>query len=199
VTFAFTGAGVNKLRQRLSDNNLALLDAIEQVHHMAIRDELTGLFNRRHVMDLLKQQKALADSGGYAFCICYLDLDHFKQINDNFGHGVGDQVLIRFSQVMASILRDADDCGRLGGEEFIMILSRTELENAAAVAERLRHSLSQASFSDLSDKLSVTVSIGITEYKQDESIEHALSRADNALYQAKQGGRDQVVTCDSDA
>lgn len=193
LAFCVTGAGINALRSSLSGKNAALGEALEKVREMAIRDELTGLFNRRHIMEVLQQQQALADSGDYRFCLCYLDLDHFKQINDSHGHGVGDLVLRRFARLVNEVLRDADYTGRLGGEEFILVLSQTGLAEAWQVAERLRQRLQEQSFFDLHPQLRVTVSIGVSEYRMGEQIDDALNRADACLYQAKSGGRNRVV------
>lgn len=191
--FAVTGTSINRLRNRLSGKNEELGHALEQVREMAIRDELTGLFNRRHIMDILKQQKALADSGGYNFCICYLDLDHFKSINDTWGHGAGDQVLKRFAAMVHDSLREADYTGRLGGEEFVLVLSQARVPEAWQVCERLRLRLANTRFDDVQEGLSVTVSTGIAEYRPGEDIDETLQRADACLYAAKNGGRNQVV------
>lgn len=191
--FVVTGASINALRSSLSGKNEELGKALEMVRDMAIRDELTGLFNRRHIMEILQQQQALADSGDYRFCLCYLDLDHFKPINDTYGHGVGDQVLRRFARLVHDSLREADYTGRLGGEEFVLVLSQTGLEEAWQVAERLRLSLEKQLFNDLHPDLRVTVSIGISEYRMGEQIEDALNRADGCLYKAKEGGRNRVI------
>lgn len=193
VAFCVTGAGINALRTSLSGKNAALGEALETVREMAIRDELTGLFNRRHIMEILQQQQALADSGDYRFCLCYIDLDHFKQINDTYGHGVGDQVLRRFARLVHEVLREADYTGRLGGEEFVLVLSQTGLDEAWQVAERLRLRLQEQSFSDLHSQLRVTISIGVSEYRMGEQIDETLHRADTCLYQAKSNGRNQVV------
>jgi diguanylate cyclase (GGDEF)-like protein len=193
VGFVLTGSVINALRTSLAGKNTELADALKQVRDMAIRDELTGLFNRRHIMEILGQQQALADSGDYCFSICYLDLDHFKPINDRYGHGVGDQVLSRFALVAREVLREADYIGRLGGEEFVLVLPGTDRVEACQVAERLRRTLAQASFTDLGEGLDVTVSAGVAEYRSGEDLDMVLARADASLYLAKQSGRNQVV------
>lgn len=194
VGFVLTGSLINALRTRLSEKNRELAEALEQVREMAIRDELTGLFNRRHVLDILGQQQALAESGDYTFSICYLDLDHFKPINDRFGHGVGDQVLKRFAGIARETLRDADYTGRLGGEEFILMLPDTDVEEACRVADRLRQTLQDTDFHDLDPELSVTVSVGVAEYRANEDLDTMMARADAALYLAKESGRNRVVS-----
>lgn len=193
IAFCITGSGINALRRSLSGKNDELGTALEQVREMAIRDELTGLFNRRHIMEILQQQQALADSGDYRFCLCYLDLDHFKPINDTYGHGVGDLVLRRFATLVHESLREADYTGRLGGEEFVLVLSQTGLDEAWHVSERLRQRLAEQSFADLHEDLRVTVSIGVAEYRIGESIDDTLARADGCLYQAKETGRNRVL------
>ena len=192
--FAVTGTGINHLRSRLTDKTELLEKALTQVRDMAIRDELTGLFNRRHIMEILQQQRAIAAEGDYTFSICYLDLDHFKVINDTYGHGAGDQVLRRFSRLLKDSLRDADYTGRLGGEEFVLVLSDTQQEEAFNVCERLRQRLDMMDFSDLDAALHASVSIGIAEFRAGEPIDEALCRADGCLYRAKELGRNKVVT-----
>ena len=194
ISFAITGAGINALRSSLTAKNQQLGDALVQVREMAIRDELTGLFNRRHLMDVLRQQKALADSGDYGFCLCVLDLDPFKRINDTFGHGAGDEVLQRFAGIAEASLRDADYTGRFGGEEFVLVLTQVDCDGARQVAQRLCDSLAGTDFSDVDPGLqSVTTSIGVAAYRPGEALDDTLARADACLYAAKEGGRNRVV------
>ncbi|MCK0538278.1 GGDEF domain-containing protein [Alcanivorax quisquiliarum] len=193
VSFVITGVGINALRSSLTAKNRQLNDALAQAREMAIRDELTGLFNRRHIMELLAQQRALAESGEYRFTVCFVDLDHFKRINDRFGHGSGDRVLRRFAQIAHETLREADYIGRLGGEEFVLVLPQSDAQGAAQVAERLRAALAAEDFSPLDPALSASVSIGIAEYRPGENLKDTLARADHCLYLAKSRGRDRVV------
>ena len=193
-SFAVTGSGINALRSALTRKNQELGEALTRVREMAIRDELTGMFNRRHIIDVLRQQQALADSGDYGFTLCFMDLDHFKHTNDTYGHGVGDEVLRRFAKVAEDSLRDADYTGRMGGEEFVLVLTQTDTETARSVAERLRRDLASGDYSDLHPDLKVTVSVGVAAYRPGESLDQTLSRADQCLYEAKARGRNQVVT-----
>jgi len=192
--FARTGANIAALQVRLRDENMALEANTARIRDLAIRDELTQLFNRRHVMEVLREQKMLADSGGYSFVVGYIDLDHFKRINDTWGHGVGDVVLKRVAEVLRHSLREIDYAGRLGGEEFVVILTRTKLVDALLVTERIRKSIETTDFSDVQPGLTVTTSIGVTAYAPPETLGDVLSRADGYLYQSKQGGRNRVTS-----
>lgn len=192
VSFAVTGSGVNGLRRRLAVKNLALADALEQVRDLAIRDDLTGLFNRRHIMEVLEHHKGLADDGVHSFSVCYVDLDHFKTINDDFGHGWGDRVLRDFADFALADLRDGDYLARLGGEEFILVLPRSNLDGAELVAERLRQGWARRDFGALNGPPTVSFSAGVACYQVGETIDQLIARADHALYLAKSGGRNRV-------
>lgn len=192
--FARTGAEIAALQTRLHDENAELEANTARIRDLAIRDELTQLFNRRHIMEVLREQKMLADTGGYSFVIGYIDLDHFKRVNDTYGHGIGDVVLKRFADILRHSLREVDYAGRLGGEEFVVILTRTRLGEALVVTERIRKAIESADFSDVQPGLKVTTSIGTTAYAPPETLEDVLSRADGYLYQSKQNGRNRVTS-----
>ncbi|MDX1803331.1 MAG: GGDEF domain-containing protein [Alcanivorax sp.] len=192
ISFAITGGSINQLRNALADKNRALSGALEQVREMAIRDDLTGLFNRGHLMEILERQKALADSGQTPFAVCYVDLDHFKQINDHYGHEWGDRVLKRFSELAMSSMRDGDFFGRLGGEEFLLILPQSDSQGARLVAERLRKHWREQCFDVQGGPSDVSLSVGVAAYETGESIDELLHRADQGLYKAKSSGRDQT-------
>src|SRR5690606_26405631 len=194
IGFTVTGTGINHLRNNLANTNEQLHEAYARAREMSIRDALTGLYNRRHIMEVLASLKGAAEKQGrYGFCVCYLDLDHFKPINDTYGHGVGDEVLRRFARQLQDTLRGSDYTARLGGEEFILVLSGGELERAQQVCDRLRERLECTSFNDLHPGLAVTVSIGVASFHPGESIDQTLTRADHCLYQAKTEGRNRVV------
>lgn len=192
LSFAVTGSGVNGLRRSLAVKNQALADALEQVRDLAIRDDLTGLFNRRHIMEVLEHQKALADNQIYPFSVCYVDLDHFKRINDEYGHDMGDRVLRQFAEHTLDNLREGDYLARLGGEEFILVLPQSDLAGAGLVAERLRESWAARSFEDCHGPPAVSLSAGVANYRGQETVDQLLGRADRALYRAKTGGRNRV-------
>lgn len=184
---------ISKLQNSLVEQSNRLGDALEKVHDLSIRDELTGLYNRRKIMELLREEVNLARAGDYNFVVCYLDLDKFKSINDTFGHGVGDEVIKRFAQVAQKAIRSVDYAGRIGGEEFLVVLTNTQMEECLKVAERLRQSMEEEVFEQITDRKSVTVSIGAAQFKTDETLEELLHRADAALYQSKESGRNRIT------
>jgi diguanylate cyclase (GGDEF)-like protein len=169
-----------------------------RLEKLATRDELTGLYNRRHALTLLEQQMSLASRYDKSLCIAMLDLDWFKQINDTYGHVAGDKVLREFALLCKRSLRESDVIGRIGGEEFLMILSHTNKEDAFKVLDTLRTRMIGLSKVAGIPQAKVTISIGIAEYEPDDSIENFMLLADTALYRAKNNGRDQVVVCDRD-
>ena len=143
----------------------------------------------------MAKQKALADRGNYVFSLCFFDLDHFKEINDDLGHAAGDEVLKRVAKVTARVIREGDYLSRYGGEEFVLILVATTLEQANVVAERIRTTMEGESFKEIDPKLKVTISAGVIEFRRNENIEAAIARADEAMYEAKRKGRNTVVSC----
>ena len=193
------GFELNGFRHKLTERNDELTLAFDRLRDMAVRDELTGIHNRRFLMDALAQQKALADrSPAHHFTLCFVDIDHFKRVNDVFGHGKGDLVLRQFAQIAAHAVRDVDYVARLGGEEFVLVLIGTDGEGARIVADRIRAQLGGLGIADEVPDFRITASCGITEYARGEPIETTMSRADSALYRAKHAGRDQVVLVDAD-
>jgi diguanylate cyclase (GGDEF)-like protein len=171
---------------------IKLEQALKIINELAIRDELTGSHNRRHLIGLIENEKERTARLGSLFCLCLLDIDHFKRINDTYGHQAGDTVLREFAATVQRQIRDSDSFGRYGGEEFLLMLPETSINEAQALAERVRASIARLGFSALPD-LAVTVSIGVAEFRVDEPIAQTVARADEALYQAKSGGRNRVV------
>lgn len=184
---------VTALRSAFERRRLRLNGAMEQLAELAMRDELTGLYNRRHIMEVLKGQKALADRGHVGFTLCYCDLDHFKQVNDRFGHPCGDQVLHDFADLAARVVRSVDFVARIGGEEFLLVLVGADAETASNVAERLGEQTRQMCVVPGEEDFRLTVSIGIATFKEGERVEDVIQRADQALYRAKSEGRDGII------
>jgi diguanylate cyclase (GGDEF)-like protein len=159
---------------------------------MAIRDELTGLYNRRHVRELLEHEKNRSLRGGDIFCLAMLDIDHFKNVNDTYGHHAGDEVLKAVATTIKTTMRITEFCGRYGGEEFLIILPQTDIKGAFIGAERVRTNIENTLFPDIGPDFKITVSIGLSEYKMEKDIDDVIAHADEALYRAKKGGRNRV-------
>jgi diguanylate cyclase (GGDEF)-like protein len=195
--FVFMGAEAGYLRQILSERHRELKGAISHIEDLAITDELTGLFNRRNLLSVLTQQRALSNRSRYGFTVCYLDLDYFKEVNDQYGHPVGDKVLKGFSKLITDNLREVDVGARIGGEEFVLVLADTRLLAAKKVCERMAQNWRDSAFIE-APGLTFTFSGGITEYKSPETIEQVLERADVLMYEAKHNGRDCLIMDDQD-
>ncbi len=156
-------------------------------------DPLTGLFNRRHFFSMLDYSCQLNGRGTHALSVLILDLDHFKQVNDTYGHLIGDQVLQSVSQILRFGLRQGDVVCRYGGEEFAVLLPKSDLETAVAVGERIRQSLAATLIPTDKGPITLTASVGAACLNEaDVDLDALLERADRALYAAKNGGRNQV-------
>lgn len=193
-TISTLAAHLASLRQRLQSQKDELAQALTRIQILATRDELTGLVNRRHMMDVLHQhRKRLVRTGNHRFCLAILDLDHFKRINDTHGHGVGDEVLRRFAQTAQSVLRDTDVLARWGGEEFLLLLNDTTAEQALVGLERVREALADQAVSETVPTLRATFSAGLTPYDCSEPLDQCIERADRALYEVKGQGRNRTA------
>ena len=162
-----------------------------QLEHMATTDELTGLFNRREIMRILDVEIARINRQHTPLSIMMLDLDHFKSINDSFGHQSGDRALEHVATLFKQLVRSTDFAGRIGGEEFLIILPDTALSNSHELAERIR--LTTANTTGNTVTPACTVSIGIAQLREGDTLQSLIQRADEALYQAKSNGRNCVA------
>ncbi len=187
--FILIGGYVRKLRQELTDASVRL----EDIEDQARRDELTGVFNRRVITAAMEAEKQRCDRFGELFSLCIIDIDHFKHVNDNNGHLAGDEVLKAFAHAVQARLRATDVFGRYGGEEFVQILSNTNLEGALVHAQRIRDQARALDFDGAAKGCTITVSVGVVQYRRGESVMQTFARADAALYKAKSSGRDKVV------
>ena len=190
--FSFIGGHISSLRASLRSSHSEIKEAMSVIHEMAIRDELTGMFIRRHLMELLEIEKHRADRSGQLFCLTILDIDHFKKVNDTLGHQAGDKVLKVAAGALQDELRAFDFCGRYGGEEFVLVMGQTTKDGAALCADRLRQRIESLRFPELGENFRVTISLGLTEYRLREDIAETIHRADDALYKAKHSGRNRV-------
>ena len=171
----------------------ALISQVEKLRLKAFVDPLTNVWNRRAIFELLGRETARAERSDTSLSICMLDLDHFKEVNDEHGHLIGDQVLIEAALRLNSSVRDYDAIGRYGGEEFLVVLPEANLEQATKLAERLRLSVSSQPFdTDKSRPITVTVSIGVAQWQTNGDIKSLIGWADKALYEAKNKGRNRV-------
>ena len=182
-----------RMRERSRRQRQELAEALVRIQELATRDELTGLVNRRHMLEVLEQERQRCVRSGRSFCIAMLDIDHFKRVNDRFGHAAGDAVLRRFAREALSAVRMADMLSRWGGEEFVLMLSDVALPLARGGVERLRQRIESVAMLAEDPALRVTVSAGLTEHIAGEAVTAALDRADRALYDAKAGGRNRTV------
>lgn len=167
---------------------------------LAITDGLTGLANIRYFKILLNAEFTMAkrDPDGRGFCVLMTDIDHFKKFNDTYGHAIGDLVLKEAANVLRSSTRSSDLVARYGGEEMIVLLRNTPLENAMLVGEKLRKSLEDHTVRDPKNIYKVTMSVGVSEFgPDDDNIDTVIKRADEALYKAKKNGRNRVETLET--
>jgi diguanylate cyclase (GGDEF)-like protein len=165
----------------------------DELLRLAATDPLTGAFNRREFTALADQESQRANRYNHPLSIMMLDLDHFKKLNDTYGHAAGDKALQRFTTLCCNALRTVDIFGRWGGEEFVALLPETDAEGAAIIAERLRKIVAQSILVFNEQKIQFTTSIGIAQYRSGElTVEGPLSRADSAVYDAKKAGRNQI-------
>lgn len=191
--FSLLGNYIYQLRQNMSRTNVELKKAFDTIKQIAIHDELTNVFNRRHMFTILNREKAFADRISRPFTICLVDLDDFKQVNDEYGHLSGDMVLKVFTWAVKGHIRKEDYIARYGGEEFLVVFTGPRnVEDGLDSAERLRGIAESLTFPEISQSLKITISIGMTIYHPTETIDSFLTRADKALYMAKNNGKNQV-------
>ncbi len=181
-------------REELAAINETLREKNEELHEISITDSLTGLYNRKHLMETLEREVARSKRGKHSFALLILDIDHFKKYNDTYGHLAGDEVLNRLASVFRESIRSCDYAARYGGEEFIILLPEIGPQEGMQAAERIRSRVAEEVFGGDADSVTVTVSVGIAAYPQDgDDPESVIKNADAAMYKAKELGRDRVV------
>lgn len=200
VQLSFLAGFIGKLRSRVSEKaqqltaqNLALESALQRIGDLAVRDELTGVYNRRYLMERISEETQRCLRSGSVFSLGMIDIDFFKKVNDSYGHLSGDAVLRAVAGAASGALRQTDCFGRFGGEEFLMLLTDTPLEGAMITAERIRHAIENLRFPDVDQGLRVTVSIGAAEHIRKTEPAATIKLADEALYRAKENGRNQCL------
>ena len=187
-------AALRQARDAAETANLALQAANAELNQFATTDALTGAWNRRHFEEVAEVEIAQAQRYGEPVTLLIFDIDHFKSINDRFGHLAGDRVLVEMSRLVRSNLRAADLLTRWGGEEFVVMMPHCGMTEAVPLAEKLRARVADASFAEIG---TVTASFGVAEWAHGETLDTWLKRADDALYQAKKGGRNRVVAIEA--
>jgi len=180
----------------LSDKNVELektreelLVANKNLEYLSFHDSLTNLYNRYYFMSSLSDHIRHVHRHESSSALLMIDIDFFKQVNDEYGHSVGDKILQQFAQILAKVLREADVAARWGGEEFVILLPKTSKEESVVLATRLIKAVEEYTFES---QIKLTISIGASQYKQDDTIESWIERADSALYQAKDEGRNRI-------
>jgi diguanylate cyclase (GGDEF)-like protein len=172
------------------------LSRSRKMRRLAMTDELTGIHNRRQIQAKAQTMLQQAKSLDQPFSLLLIDIDHFKQINDGWGHQAGDRVLVAVANCISEALRSLDRVGRNGGEEFLVLLPDTLLAEAVEVAERVRQQVAALQVAELPAEYPVRVSIGCAQLREGESLSELIHRADEAMYSAKQGGRNRVCRAD---
>lgn len=182
---------VTRKARELEQKNRELQLKIEEVERISNTDLLTGIANRKRFEEALRNETARSDRYGHELSLVMFDIDHFKKINDTFGHEIGDRVLTKLTDFVAGNIRDIDFFGRWGGEEFVLIFPGVALDGAICCAEKLCQLIEGQAFDP---GLKITCSFGVTDYASGESVKELFGRIDNALYRAKNGGRNHVVS-----
>lgn len=190
---AYFGVFGHSVKKKLHQRNIELKVANQRIEELAQLDELTGVLNRRQIMKCLNQEMVRAQRSHLPCSVAIIDLDHFKRINDQFGHPAGDEALRTFAIAVFANIRTIDKLGRYGGEEFLLILPNTSKDEAVRTLDRLRSIISGVDWSAISGQLKVTMSAGICSVRAGDSDTDILARADVALYRAKDAGRNRVV------
>ncbi|SDS42292.1 diguanylate cyclase (GGDEF) domain-containing protein [Halopseudomonas sabulinigri] len=188
IIYDVTGVAVNK-RQLESANT--------KLRELALRDGLTGLLNRRYWESCLEHEFARHQRYDNEVSLVMFDIDHFKKVNDTFGHQAGDEVIRTTARLTEQLARETDFCGRYGGEEFVVLLPDTSLEGAQQFAERLRQSVERQQLDHQGTPLTFTISLGVARLTDAmENYQALIERADKALYQSKEGGRNRTTVAE---
>jgi diguanylate cyclase (GGDEF)-like protein len=186
---------LKQAKEKAEKYALELKEANEKLRELALRDGLTGLYNHRYFQELLGNEMSRAERYKKPFSLIMLDLDHFKKINDEYGHPIGDIVLKEVSKEINNTLRESDIAARYGGEEFAVVLPETDLKGAALAAERIRKAVEHLEIEANGRRIDATISVGATCYHisvGNKNKSEVLSAADNALYNSKNTGRNKI-------
>jgi diguanylate cyclase (GGDEF)-like protein len=192
MALAVVAMWISAMRVRISRQADELRQTLVQAQALATTDMLTGLLNRRAMTDQLESELARVSRSGSPVCVALIDIDHFKKVNDHYGHRMGDEVLRAFASLAQGDLRQVDQLGRWGGEEFLLMMPHVDASQAWVAVERLRNRIAAHPMGD-SGNLTVTISAGVAQFSPGESLDRWIERADQVLYQAKQAGRNRCL------
>lgn len=190
LTLAISAYEISTLNMYLECERKALAEANQRLEQLAHFDPLTQVWNRYRIEQAIDAELVAAKRYGAVFAVLLFDVDHFKQINDSYGHSLGDDVLVSLARLVESSLRGCDHLGRWGGEEFVVLATHSDIEAAAGLAERLRHLVASLEVNKLPQP--ITVSVGVAAWRPGDSCKTLVARADMAMYQAKRSGRNRV-------
>lgn len=195
LTVTFLSALYEFTRENALKQTLELSQKYQTLAHF---DPLTNLSNRRVAYDILKREQSRTNRNKEVLSVLLCDVDHFKRINDQYGHNAGDAVLVELAKIFTEQIREQDCVSRWGGEEFLFILPQTSAPNAAIIAEKIRLSVDKSPIDIQNDKINVTISIGIAQFEDNSNIDEVINNADKNLYLAKESGRNQVQPISSE-
>lgn len=184
---------MGQLRQHMFQQRRELQASLEKIHLLATHDEMTGLVNRRHLTTLLQSEVSRLQRSRQVVSVALLDLDHFKRVNDHYGHDAGDIVLKAFADAARRSLRSLDVLGRWGGEEFLLMMPDTEWDEALCCIERMHAKLAEVCFDGIAPGLRITFSAGLSTCRAGDPLENVIKQADAAMYRAKAMGRNCTV------
>jgi len=183
---------LNKALFEVGDMAVQLNASLQQIEHLAVTDSLTDTYNRRKFDEIIAEEHDNGKNKKPPFSLIMFDIDYFKRVNDKFGHSVGDEVLKQLCRLIRGLIRQGDLLIRWGGEEFILLLPATEMKEAEPFAERVRLEVEQESFHKVGQ---ITISLGVAQLREGDSIDDLIKRVDNSLYKAKRQGRNRVIAC----
>lgn len=184
---------LKKARDLLEEQNRELTQAYEKIEHLALTDTLTGIPNRRNISNIMSKEASRCKRNGGTFSLIMCDIDFFKKVNDTYGHDTGDYVLKKIAELIQDNLRKQDIVSRWGGEEFLLVLPETGIEDAMRVSEKLRTTIENQLMEFGGHSFNVTMTFGVAVFELDIGLEKSIKKADDALYQGKQTGRNKVV------
>ncbi|AHC14163.1 GGDEF domain-containing response regulator [Salinispira pacifica] len=193
IELSQTRSQLEERLEELEEKNRQLTDLKKKLELLASTDPLTEILNRRAMSERLHEEIDRARRYNHSFSIIFLDLDHFKQINDSYGHEAGDKALVQFSDILKESVRSGDLVSRWGGEEFLLLVLNAGISDAMDLAGRIKQSAENADWDFVSEGYRLSFTAGVVELGSEEDYDSLFKRADEALYEGKEGGRDRII------